>query len=233
MSDSNKVGEIEWNDIPEGGPGGGKGHKVPYLKMKDPGEYRVRVISKPFQYYCHWVDTPDGSRRKVNATMDGNDPIVLEEGKGPQCKWLVKVLFRNPESKKTELAILDAGQQIVSQIKKLHESPNFGNVSKYDVVIQKGKPKSNPLYTVVPLMTDEGRRPLNDEEKKLFRESSDAQSDNFVDIEALIRPWTADQILAVLEGKVGQKKEGAAADPGPTKEEKSTDLFGDEEFIDL
>lgn len=223
-----KTGEIEWNEIPEHTGGGGGRNRIPYLKMKDPGEYRIRVVSKPHSYYCHWVDGPDGSRRKVNATLDGNDPIVLEMGKGPQNKWLVKVLFRNPETKKTELALLDAGQQIISQIKQLHESPNYGPVHKYDVIIRKGKPKSNPLYTVNALMTPDGQKPLTDEEKKLVKESKDPQSTNYVDVDALTRPWTAEEILAVIEGTEKERDEDVTPDP-----DSKEDLFDDEEFIDL
>lgn len=224
-ADDFTVGEIDWGDVPDrASRSSGSSRRVPYLNMREAGDYKIRVISKPFQYYCHWVDGADGKRHKVNAAMQGNDPICLETGKAPQVKWLVKVLYQFEG--KSELRLLDAGPQIMQQIKALHEDEkNFGNVSKYDIIITKGKKGSTPLYTVKPTGNAMNPQDLTATQKQLVRDSSDPNSESFVDIALLCRPWTTEQILGVIEGN-RDGSDGSA-------ETSSESTFDDEEFIDL
>ena len=133
--------------------------------------------------------------------MDGNDPVCLDTGKGPDRKWLIKVLYRDAD-KGTVLRILDAGPQIMGQVKRLHEdTENFGDVSKYDVIIVRGPKDSRPLYTVQATGTADHPQPLSQEEIQLVKDSSDPQSDNFIDVDKMCEPWTAERIQAVLDGE--------------------------------
>lgn len=229
MSDQFKTGEVSFDDIPSDTGGNRRGGL--YLNMKEQGQYKLRVASKPFQYYCHWVETTDGRRRKVNATCDATDPIVADQGKGPQMKWLFKVLHLNTESGNPEMKILDAGRQIVSQIKQLHDdADNFGNVSKYDILVTKGPKGANPLYTVQAIGSEAAPRELNAVEKQLIVESRDENSDNFINLERLATPWSAERILEVINGT-----EGSTAKPASTESSAFTEheFSSDDDFMDL
>lgn len=229
-----KVGELSWTEVKpnETGP-----RESVFLNMREEGKYKMRIASKPFQYYCHWVEDKNGKRRKVNATLDGNDPVCISTGKGPQLKWLIKVLFRNPDGD-TQLKILDAGSQIMGQIKRLHEDvETFGDVSKYDIVIVKGPKGANPLYTVQATGTAQHPQPLTKEEIQMVKDSADPQSDGYIDVDRMCEAWTAERIQAVLDGK--DPREAAQVGSGTvqkqTKEE--TNLLNDDEdeedFLDL
>ena len=128
------VGEVEWDSLDVKQSSGGNRESI-FLNMSKQGDYEVRVVSKPHQYYCHWVETKSGKRRKVNATLNGTDPVCLEQNKHPQLKWLVKVLHRDG-SDEPKVRLLDAGSQIMGQIKRLHEdTKRFGDVRAYDILI--------------------------------------------------------------------------------------------------
>jgi hypothetical protein len=235
-----KVGEVGWEDVETPKNDGSARPKSGglFLNMKDAGDYKIRIVSKPHQYYCHWIeiDLPGGKkqRKKVNATLDGNDPICIDQGKGPQMKWLFKVLYRDPKEG-TTLRLLDAGPQIVAQIKKLHNNKeNFGNVSKYDIIISKGAKGANPLYTIQATGNEKNAQNLTQDELKLVRESSDKTSDKFVDIEKMCKPWTAQQILDAMSGKKSEDKTVVSTTVSASTED---DLFqdpgSDADFIDL
>jgi len=212
-----KIGEVDWEDAD---CDNSKRNSI-FLNMRKPGTYEVRVVSKPHQYFCHWVEAADGSRRKINCTSDGNCPVCVDQGKGPQAKWLLKVIYRSENG--PVLRILDAGQQILSQIRDLHRNPKFGNVSKYDIQITRGERNQNPLYRVLPLGTAENGTPLTDEEKRMIKESSDPDSDNYIDMKKLCQPSSREEINRIL----GVKEEAGSAG------EDFMESDGDEDFLDL
>lgn len=228
-----KVGEIGWDDLDVKQSSGEQRESV-FLNMSKQGDYEMRIVSKPHQYYCHWVETKSGKRRKVNATMDGSDPICIEQNKHPQLKWLVKVLYRDPEGNgEPKVRVLDAGSQIMGQIKRLHEDKKrFGNVSKYDIVINRGPKDARPLYTVQALGKESNPEPLTPEEKQAVLASGDPeQKDKFINIAKMCEPWTAERILSVINEEDPNKPQTAKA--ATTQED---DLFSDEsekDFLDL
>jgi hypothetical protein len=236
-SKSKKLGEVGWDDIDvkQSAKGNGNGESI-FLNMKEEGKYKMRVVSKPYQYYCHWVKTISGKPRKVNATLDGTDPVCLKENKGPQLKWLVRVLFRDPAKKTTSLKILDAGSQIMAQIKTLHEDKeNFGNITKYDIIITKGpKNSKSPTYVVQPLGSEKNPQLLSQEEIKMVKDSANKEDkEHFIDIEKLCQPWTAERILNIINEVDPEKAPGTA--PKVVAEEQQDLLSEDDEkdFLDL
>jgi len=226
-----EVGPIGWDDIEvkTKNGGGGNGESL-FLNMKQEGKYRMRVVSKPYQYYCHWVKTKSNKARKVNATLDGTDPVCIQENKGPQLKWLIKVLFRDPEKKTTVLKILDAGSQIMAQIKSLHEDKeNFGDITKYDIIITKGpKNSKQPTYLVQALGSEKNPQSFTSEEVKMVKESSNSQSDKFVDVEKMCQPWTAERILAVINEESPEKPQSS-----PKEETSFLSEEDEKNFLDL
>jgi len=233
-----KLGEVSWDEVEirQGtGAGSGNGESI-FLNMKEEGKYRMRFVSKPYQYYCHWVKTKSGKNRKVNATLDGTDPVCLKENKGPQLKWLFKVLFRDPVKKTTSLKILDAGSQVMGQIKTLHDDKeNFGNVKYYDVLIIKGPKNSKaPTYTVQALGSEKSPQALTPEEIKMVKDSAIEGSETFIDMKKFCQAWTAERIMNVIN-EVDTKKVSEKNIPSVSKEE-SQDLLSEDdekEFLDL
>ena len=237
MTNGKKLGEVGWDEVEvkqAGGSGNGNGESI-FLNMKEEGKYRMRIVSKPYQYYCHWVKTKSGKNRKVNATLDGTDPVCLKENKGPQLKWLIKVLFRDPVKKTTSLKILDAGSQVMAQIKTLHEDKeNFGNISKYDVLIIKGpKNSKSPTYTVQALGSEKSPQALTPDEIKSVKDSANKDTEHFIDVEKLCQPWTAERIMNIIN-EVDTKKAPENI-PSVSKEESQDLLSEDDEkdFLDL
>lgn len=230
MSDEGrKLGEVSWDDVDVKTKGNtpGNGESI-FLNMSKEGEYEMRVVSKPYQYYCHWVETKSKKRRKVNATLDGTDPVCIAENKGPQLKWLILVLYRDSE-KGSVVRVLDAGSQIMSQIKRLHEDKKrFGNISKYDIVITRGPKTQRPLYTVQALGSERNPTPLTDEEKKMVLAARDSESDSYIDIEKMCQPWTAERILAVIN-----EEDPSKPAPKPAQDDNLLSEEDEKDFLDL
>lgn len=223
MSEKYQVGEVGWDDVEvNGSPGSGSGI---FLSMKNPGSYRVRVTSKPYQYYLHWVDNSAGKRIKVNSALD-NCPVTLETGKAPQVKWMVKILHKNNDGSLIGVKVLDAGPQIMGQLRALKADPNWGSLTEYDVSIVKGRKGTNPLYKINPIP----KSPFTEEEKTALRKSMDSQSDNFIDLNKLTEPWTPEKIKERMYGK-----SDVTADTSAMPESSSAEVLQaeDEDFLDL
>jgi hypothetical protein len=237
MTNGKKLGEVSWDEVEVkqgNGSGSGNGESI-FLNMKEEGKYRMRIASKPHQYYCHWVKTKSGKNRKVNATLDGTDPVCLKENKGPQLKWLFKVLFRDPVKKTTSLKILDAGSQVMAQIKTLHEDKeNFGNISKYDILVIKGpKNSKSPTYTVQALGSEKAPQALTPEEIKMVKDSAVEGNETFIDMKKFCQSWTAERIMNIIN-EVDTKKAPEAAATQPVAEEEDQNLLDNEkDFLDL
>ena len=79
-------GEVNWDSADTSTPGQG-GPRIPFLVMKDPGSYQIRIVSKPFQYYHHWVNDISGAQKKVNCTADESTcPVCKLGGKENRAK---------------------------------------------------------------------------------------------------------------------------------------------------
>jgi hypothetical protein len=232
MSESHKkLGEVGWDEIDVATQGeGGKSNDSIFLNMGKEGNYKIRVVSRPYQYYCHWIETKSGKRRKVNATLDGTDPICLQENKGPQLKWLLKVLYRDPQ-KGTQLKVLDAGTQIMAQIQRLHkDKENFGNVSKYDIILTRGPKNARPLYTVQATGSEKFAQPMTAEEVQMVKDSGNPDSKGcFVNIEKMCEPWSAQRIMSVINEEDPSKAKDKASIEEPLLDDQSDD----KDFLDL
>ena len=143
-----KTGEVDWDSTDVQVQKGGLNGEGLFLNMKEPGDYSIRVISKPYQYYAHWVKDAEGKNRKVNCTLE-NCPVCVDENKGPQARWLLLVLYRNP-GKGNEVKILDCSTQIFGQLKALKNHEKWGDLRTYDATITRGRKGQNPLYNVNP-----------------------------------------------------------------------------------
>ena len=228
-----QTGEISWSSVETSEK---RGDSV-FLNMRDEGKYKMRIVSRPYQYYCHWVEDVNNKRRKVNATLDGNDPVCIKSGKPPQLKWLIKVLYRDPNVG-TVLRILDAGPQIMGQIKTFHEdTEDFGDVSKYDIIIVKNPKEQRPLYSVQATGQAAHPQALSKEELQSVTDSGDPQSDNFIDVDKMCQPWPKVRIQAILDGMDPREAALLVPDaPTASTDTSTTETSSDDDdnsFMDL
>ena len=209
-------GEVNWDSADTSTPGQG-GPRIPFLVMKDPGSYQIRIVSKPFQYYHHWVNDISGAQKKVNCTADESTcPVCKMGGKENRAKphWLFKVLDRAESAKegKPVVKVLDCGNQILTAISDLNRDPNWGKVSAYDITIKRGPKGRNPLYTVHPCP----KTALTQAEIAAIKATDIADGPTFIDLPKIGKPWTPDRISGVINGTgsggpVGGGKSGGGA----------------------
>ena len=176
---SNKIvfGEIDWNaaDV----SAGQKEQKNIYMRLKE-GENVVRVMGNPIQYYVHWVQAADNSKKKLNSPVENPSLVAKLEDAGfrRQSKWLIKVLDREDN----EFKVMEVGTQIFNGIKAL-----------YNVSIVRGPKGSQPLYNVTP----------NPKEKLdgSFKEKFETFNTD-VSIDKLIAPATAEKVCETMGWKL-------------------------------
>ena len=176
------IGEIDWND----GDAGAGGGKTQFMRLEQ-GSSTVRVMGNPHQFYVHWVDLPDGGKRKINSPI--SDPALLrrldEEDFKRKPRWIVKVLDRSDN----EFKLLEIGSQIYNGIRALFNNPKWGKVTDYDLDIIRGKPGTNPLYAVQP----NPKELIGSEFKASFTAFNDS-----VNIDALTKPADPDEVRQMM-----------------------------------
>lgn len=171
-------GELnDWGDADLGGGG-------EYIKLEE-GSNVVRIFTKPYQYYQAWIVDKTGKKRPVRSAVE-NCPLV-QRGEDVKARWVVGVIQRG--DKKDSSGILEIGPQVYRGIMGLKNKKNWGDPRGYDIDIVRGKPGTQPLYSVVP----EGKAPLSDEDKTMAREFMDK-----VDLMKLVEPPTREQVLQEL-----------------------------------
>lgn len=213
-------GEIDWNsgDVSDGG---GQSLKSDFMKL-DVGKSRVRVMGNPVQFYIHWLDTPDGKKRKVNSPI--SDPKLVRKledaGFKRRPRWLIKVLDRAT----SEFKLLEIGSQIYNGIKTLYLDEDWGPVTAYDITIERGTPGTQPLYRVTP-------RPKSQLEGT-FKDSFQKFNDR-VDINKLTQPTSADTVREIMgwsEGDAAAKPKAEAKGGAKGKQASSDD---DDDFFNF
>jgi len=175
-------GEVDWNSGDLGSGGGGN----EFMRL-EVGDNTVRIMGNPTQAYVHWVENSEGKKRKFNSPI--GDPALVRKLEESEFKkkpiWFLKVLDRRDEKFK----LLEIGPQIYRGIKALHENKKWGNVTRYDITIIKGKPGTNPLYNVSP----DPAEPLDPSFKEKFIEFNEK-----VNLDKLIKPSEPEVIREFL-----------------------------------
>lgn len=181
-----KYGQVDWD---EGNVSGGND----FMNL-DQGDNEIRVLTKPYQFVVHWVKDASGSTRKIRCAIE-NCPLC-KNGEKTQCRWYLGVLDRKSGHPK----ILEISSQIYLGIKKHVNNPKWGDVTAYDISINRGPKGSQPLYTV---MGDPNKTPLTDEEKALAKGFFER-----VDITKFTQPLTPEEVLEKM-GASGNNSTGA------------------------
>jgi hypothetical protein len=190
-------GEIDWNAADVGSQGEKKNL---YMRLEQ-GENVVRVMGNPIQYYVHWVQAPDGSKKKVNSPVESPTLVARLEDAGfrRQSKWLIKVLDREDN----DFKVMEVGSQIFNGIKALYNNDKWGKVTNYDISVVRGPKGSQPLYNVTP----------NPKEKldSSFKDKY-AQFNTDVNIEKLIAPASAEKVCEIMGWKASDYSSQTTAD---------------------
>jgi len=177
-------GEIDWNS---GDVSDGQSSSASDFMRLVQGKNRVRVMGNPTQFYIHWVDTPDGKKRKVNSPI-GDPKLVrkLEDaGFKRRPRWMVKVLDRESG----DFKLLEIGSQIYNGIKSLYLDEDWGPVTAYDLTVERGTPGSQPLYRVTP-------RPKSPLESS-FKEAYESFNDR-IDLAKLTQPADPAKVREIM-----------------------------------
>ncbi len=198
-------GEIDWNS----GDTGSGGAKTQFMRLEQ-GTSTVRVMGNPHQYYIHWIEMPDGSRKKLNCPVGDSDLLKRLEDAGHKRKprWLIKVLDREDNTFK----LLEIGSQIYNGVRSLFNNPKWGKVTEYDIDITRGKPGTNPLYSVTP----NPKEKLDASFKQAYLEF-----DNSVNIDTITKPATAEEVNRIL----GADTSGGSSNSGSSKSSSKNDNF--------
>jgi hypothetical protein len=212
-------GEIDWNsgDVSEGSAASGM--KNDFMKL-DVGKSRVRIMGNPVQFYIHWLDTPDGKKRKVNSPI-GDAKLVrkLEDaGFKRRPRWMIKVLDRA----NNEFKLLEIGSQIYNGIKTLYLDEDWGPVTGYDITIERGTPGTQPLYRVTP-------RPKSPLESS-FREDFNKFNDR-VDMLKLTQPTSPESVREIMGWGEGESTKPKADSKGGAKSKQQSN--DDDDFFNF
>lgn len=176
------VGELDWDTEVS------SGRKFDYMKLQD-GPNIVRVVSKPFRHFVHWIVAPDRSRKKVNCAMNGC-PVCIS-GKAAKQRFIVEVLDRADNRVK----LLDIGTEIYNGIKGLITNPAWGSIIGYDITIMKGKSGTRTSYGVTP----SPKSALTELEVTTIKAAKEE-----IDLNKVVKPYTPERIMEVIKGTDGQ-----------------------------
>lgn len=227
MSD-NSYGLQNWGDVDLSHPAPQQGKKESKFLRLDDNDNRVRLLTKPSQYWQHKFKPPGdkgyGYRvlcSKAGGTVSGECPlcdIVAKERKDKvddknqtvtkvQKRWLVGVIDRKSASYK----ILDISKTVFQAIQDLFNDTDWGDPIQYDINIKVNR-KGGPTgyYGVTP----KNAKPLSEADLEL----KDTEMDQD-DLVQRCQPLTPDQVRERMErvasfvkGKDSVEKNTASAE---------------------
>jgi hypothetical protein len=143
-----------------------------YMKFEK-GENRFRMVSKPTLGYIYWEDKTPTRVAKASEAADGSEPKLF---------WSM-IVWNNDR-----VRILEITQSTVHKaLKSLEDNSDWGNLTEYDVIVNKNGEGMETSYNVVPCpktpLTKEAIATIKDfnknyDPKKIFEtvEQSDADS---------------------------------------------------------
>jgi hypothetical protein len=173
-------GEVEWNSADS------SSGKSDFMRLEE-GENTVRIMSNPIQFYIHWCNGPDGSKRKFNSPVDDSAMVRRLEDSGfkRSARWLVKVLDRRDNTFKA----LEIGPQVFNGIKSLYSNKRWGKVTGYDITITRAPKGTQPLYSVTP----NPHEAIPSELKSKFQEFNDR-----INLDKVIAPASSSDIMEYM-----------------------------------
>lgn len=256
MSETNSYGLQNWGDVDLSHPAPQQGKKESKFLKMDEGDNKVRLLTKPSQYWQHKYKPPgdNGYGYRVLCSKAGNNAsgtcplcdIVAKEAREKvpqdrksvtkaQKRWLVGVIDRKSASYK----ILDISKTVFQAVQDLYNDEDWGDPIQYDINIKVNR-KGGPTgyYGVTP----KNAKPLSEADLEL--------KDNEMDQDDLIKrcqPLTPEQVTERMERLAAfvQKRNGGNEDskasestnaaPAPATESapKATSETSENDFDDF
>lgn len=173
-------GEKSWDEDSAGMGGGGS---TDFLNMKEPGQYVVRILGKPYEFAVHWLKIDNVNRK---ATCAGRNCFLCKTGKKElkaSVRYLIPVLSRKDNTCK----ITEFGTQVYGHIQSLYKTSGWGDPRSYDISIVRGKNGTAPakMYFVTPM----SKEALSDSEKDMVKEFLTR-----IDLQKMSAPMENDEI---------------------------------------
>ncbi len=198
---SEKFGLVSWEeDVNVGGNNNRK--RDDYMRLQS-GSNRVRLITKPFQYWTHkWKEEGmQGFGEKVYCSkFHGSCPCCDAEDR-PKRRWFAGIIDRKTGTYK----ILDMGVAIYQKVQGYSRDEDWGDPSQYDIDIVVDKNGgATGYYNVIP----KPKSSMTDDDLKLKQD---------VDLDALKRkclPPTPEGVAKRLAG-IRAKMNGKVQEEAP------------------
>jgi len=213
---------IDWNDVqpqkPARSGGGGGGMSDKFLKLSQ-GEYQVRPVGKPYQFYAYYVADPKNPKKFYRAvTADPlNCVIRTNHNLEPKTRYAVNVIDRADG----KLKIMEGPVSVFDKIKewarvsKQDPGKNGGADFSIKVVVPANGDRKRTEYNTTPIV----QTPFTAEEQEMLKKEGlhkleeIYQSTPQNEIEAKLFPEMA-QASAPAQQSTGSAPASAANDLG-------------------
>jgi hypothetical protein len=182
-------GEKDWEEAGAGGGGG----RTDFFNMKDDGQYAVRIVGKPHEFAKHWVE---GGGKRLSVNCAGRDCVLCKAQNKATIRYLVPIILRKGPGvdKAGQIAVTEFGPQVYNAIRSLFKTPEWGNPTSFDMMIDKNKKRGAAgTYFVTPLR----KIALTDQEKADVREFMET-----IDLKKFSAPLQNDEIVEKLGKEV-------------------------------
>ena len=137
-----------------------------FFKLQD-GENRIRILSDAKVGWEGWKDSKPFRREGVECNIKDNEVDIDEKySKKPKINLFWAFLVFNYKSNQVEVATITQ-KTVLKGIENLVNDPDWGDILKYDIAINKVKKGDKTTYTVSPKPAKE----LTAEIKKIISES--------------------------------------------------------------
>lgn len=211
--------DLDWDDIKEPNKGG----NIDFYKLQ-PGDNKMRVVSKASLVDVHWEKDVQGQSKKV--VCPGAGCPICKAGHAPMSRYQIKVIDKSPSVYNTKekiytdgvkVKVLEGGSTIFNAIKALAHEEDFGNPEKYDIKIKKEGQGRETKYTVLP---NPNKSELTEEEQKAV--------DNSKSLAEINKAKTIEEIMGMgLECLAGSMADLDIDDVGSNTNSNSDDDWED------
>lgn len=145
-----------------------------FFSTKEPGVYRIRILSQPVLGFHYWVDD-NGKNKKTRVKFGEEDKIPEKIAADKRIHfWAVKIF--NYTVKQVQVWELTQ-KSMMKTIKELAEDKDWGDPFAYDLKITKKGSGKQTEYSVTP----SPKKQLTDEETKIVAETKVVMDNIFID----------------------------------------------------
>jgi len=185
---SESYGLVGWDENVNSN-GGGDRKRDEFMRLL-PGSNRIRLLTKPFQYWVHkWKeDGMQGFGEKVYCSSFKGSCACCDAGDKKKRRWFAGIIDRKTGTYK----VLDMGVAIYQKVQDYsRDTEDWGDPSQYDVdVVVNKQGGATGYYSVIP----KPKKPLTNEDVEI-KQNIDLES-----LKAKCDPPTPEAVLKRLAG---------------------------------